>query len=882
MASVNRESRREKHSFAASVSGAAIGLRTAPAQPEAAPVIRRVVWLLDGMRMGGAERMALAFAAGAPPPGWEIRLLSLQSLGAGWAPATAPGVAELGARGRLDLPAFLRLLGRLRRERAALLHVHLRTATLWGTAAGQMLQLPVIATLHVLPQPREGGRNAWLRRWEMTALNCMTRRVITLSRQQQHAWESAGLRRSLCRHLPHGINPAAASAAAGIRLRQELGIGCGEQLWLTVAVARDKKGWREWLEGVSQAMKTMRFLHCAWVGGGEGRERMRQLAEGQSWRGRLHLPGELNEVSAWLAAADGFVFPSREEVQPTALIEAMSAGLAIAVSALPSNREVLGEAGIYFAPGDSAGLATALLQLAMNAGWRKQLGEMARERYRQRYRFQNWQQHLYALYEETLAASTQCTATSTQRPTTNEQHASASSTQRIAARRASRRRLTPAAPRHSDLAISAARPRILMPEFFSCGGLYHYSLQLALALARQGASVRLLTGRDPELRPEHPPESFELRARLATWNPCQAASQGRFFQLARRIQHGALYVLAWARIIHEARRWRPDWILLGDLEHRCDAWGLRQLARCGPALADVWHNVQAIERNGAAALLKEQPWRDAMSRWLRVVFVHGDWARQVLKARLDLAAANKNTPARWRPKIVAIAHGDAALLRARLGPDPRLDDQLQLPRQLPLGLFFGALARYKGLDCLLAAMASLRAEERPALLIAGRAMADGALEAWREQARAAGLDAWLRWDIRYIPAEEAGWYFQRADFVCLPYRTITQSGVAHLALSWGKPMLASAVGGLREIVEPGNNGWLTPPGDVEALADALRQARTRPELLARFREAAQRRAAHHPGWDEIAAQILQAMQLPGSQLPRAIRPLLPKSDIKHK
>jgi glycosyltransferase involved in cell wall biosynthesis len=43
------------------------------------------------------------------------------------------------------------------------------------------------------------------------------------------------------------------------------------------------------------------------------------------------------------------------------------------------------------------------------------------------------------------------------------------------------------------------------------------------------------------------------------------------------------------------------------------------------------------------------------------------------------------------------------------------------------------------------------------------------------------------------------------------------------ALSAGMPLIASSVGGNPELVQPGVNGWLVPPGDVGALTQALRE-----------------------------------------------------------
>jgi glycosyltransferase involved in cell wall biosynthesis len=93
---------------------------------------------------------------------------------------------------------------------------------------------------------------------------------------------------------------------------------------------------------------------------------------------------------------------------------------------------------------------------------------------------------------------------------------------------------------------------------------------------------------------------------------------------------------------------------------------------------------------------------------------------------------------------------------------------------------------------------------------------------------------------RYISDEEASRLMHDATIVVLPYTSATQSGVAALAQAFGRPIIASAVGGLKEMVIHGKTGLLVPPGDVAALADAMRSlAENRKRLAAMRRSTAQ-------------------------------------------
>jgi glycosyltransferase involved in cell wall biosynthesis len=82
------------------------------------------------------------------------------------------------------------------------------------------------------------------------------------------------------------------------------------------------------------------------------------------------------------------------------------------------------------------------------------------------------------------------------------------------------------------------------------------------------------------------------------------------------------------------------------------------------------------------------------------------------------------------------------------------------------------------------------------------------------------------------------------------------------ALALRRPVIATAVGGISELVVPGECGWLVPPGSVHALAEAMREAITRPstELDAMGRRGAWRVGVAHDssGQAQRMAQILRA------------------------
>ena len=115
----------------------------------------------------------------------------------------------------------------------------------------------------------------------------------------------------------------------------------------------------------------------------------------------------------------------------------------------------------------------------------------------------------------------------------------------------------------------------------------------------------------------------------------------------------------------------------------------------------------------------------------------------------------------------------------------------------------------------------------------------------------------IRWDICYIPNESIADYFVSADVVALPYVKIYQSAVLQLAYAFGKPVVASDLGGVREAVEEDGSGLLVPPCEPKALADALVKVLTNDELARVLGERGKLLARTKYSWRGIAAKTRQ-------------------------
>jgi glycosyltransferase involved in cell wall biosynthesis len=142
-----------------------------------------------------------------------------------------------------------------------------------------------------------------------------------------------------------------------------------------------------------------------------------------------------------------------------------------------------------------------------------------------------------------------------------------------------------------------------------------------------------------------------------------------------------------------------------------------------------------------------------------------------------------------------------------------------MPFAPPLRLVFvGRLVLEKGLDVLLGAVALLVERGIDVQLVV---VGSGPLEAkLRAQAARARLGDHVSW-VGAVSPSEVGRYLVAAHALVAPSRREGLGMVALEALAHGRPVVASRVGGLVEVVRDGADGLLVDPGDEGVLADAL-------------------------------------------------------------
>jgi D-inositol-3-phosphate glycosyltransferase len=97
--------------------------------------------------------------------------------------------------------------------------------------------------------------------------------------------------------------------------------------------------------------------------------------------------------------------------------------------------------------------------------------------------------------------------------------------------------------------------------------------------------------------------------------------------------------------------------------------------------------------------------------------------------------------------------------------------------------------------------------------------------------------------------------FGQARVVAVPYVRAMQSGVAHLAYGFGRPVVGSDVGDIPSVVRNGENGILVPPRNPGELAEALLMPLADPAFASRLGAAGRQRVQRESSWAVVAAKV---------------------------
>jgi glycosyltransferase involved in cell wall biosynthesis len=201
----------------------------------------------------------------------------------------------------------------------------------------------------------------------------------------------------------------------------------------------------------------------------------------------------------------------------------------------------------------------------------------------------------------------------------------------------------------------------------------------------------------------------------------------------------------------------------------------------------------------------------AMARFASAVIVHCEYARRLVAERYGRKRGVYIVPL---PNYVGVCPYSVSREEAR--------ERLAMPHDATVFLCFGELRPNKGIENLLRTFVALPGD-RLRLLIAGAAGPD--VSHVEQLGALAQQDRRVLFRPEWIPTEQVQLYYAAADVVVAPFTQVLTSSSVVQAMSFGKPVIAPAMGCLPELISPGS-GWLYDAENPQGLLQAMRVALT--------------------------------------------------------
>ena len=374
-----------------------------------APQTRNILWLIDSLSMGGAERLMVPYLRHLDKTRFKPRVCVLHERDGN---PIADQIRQLGVPVDL-LPVSLlrnpdnipRLLRYLRQHQIDLVHTQLEFSNTLGTLAARLRQIPALCTLHTFEDQDPSTKTTRRIRLMWWVLRHFSHRIIAVSEEiRQYHIRLAHFDPDKIITLYNGIDLSRFQQLPG-STRDALGIPSEAPLLLTVAVLRQPKGIQYMIEAMPLILTAVPAARYVIVGDGEYAQPLQQLAQQHKVSDRIIFTGIRQDVAQLLAASDLFVLPTLLDALPTVLIEAMAAGKPIVATDVGGVPEIIdhGRNGLLIPPAQPDELAQACVQLLQDSGRSKAMGCAGQDIAAQRFDIRNQVEYLGDIYLELLA-----------------------------------------------------------------------------------------------------------------------------------------------------------------------------------------------------------------------------------------------------------------------------------------------------------------------------------------------------------------------------------------------------------------------------------------------------------------------------------------------
>jgi glycosyltransferase involved in cell wall biosynthesis len=350
--------------------------------------------VIDSLQVGGAEVMLATLVRIQQCRGAQVRIICLLRTGALEATVRNDGIDVYCCRHNplsTSVLGKLRTILELRREirawRTDIAHFHNVTTTLYGAPAARLAGVRgIFSTRHSFYMPPERVR-----------IERVFWKVMRLCHRAVAVSESVRTRMAA---LPYARASEIVTIRNGVASLPVTAPQTAKSDFTLVTVARlaAPKDHATLLRAIALVAGARLLV----VGGGPLEKELRALAQELGIGGRVEFVGERQDVGNWLARADVFVLSSLSEGLPMSMLEAMAAGLPMILSDVGGIRETAGDlpAVALVRAGDPQALALAITDFSGRLQELRQLGEVHRRRFEERYSAESMADAYFSLYAE--------------------------------------------------------------------------------------------------------------------------------------------------------------------------------------------------------------------------------------------------------------------------------------------------------------------------------------------------------------------------------------------------------------------------------------------------------------------------------------------------
>jgi D-inositol-3-phosphate glycosyltransferase len=257
------------------------------------------------------------------------------------------------------------------------------------------------------------------------------------------------------------------------------------------------------------------------------------------------------------------------------------------------------------------------------------------------------------------------------------------------------------------------------------------------------------------------------------------------------------------------------------------------------------HDVSSLSNASDVSIVGNMIYRHA-----DLILTHNNFSRsEIIKINPNLSAL-----------IYIVPHGNYVPFINVQNDKERSRKYLGILREKTVLLFFGMIKKVKGLDVLLQALKDVIKENPDVLLVIAGKPWENDFTNYQKIIDKNNLSDYCLLHTRFIPHADVEHYYCAADLVVLPYKKIYQSGVLIMTLSYGKPVLASDLPPLKEIVSDMQTAFLFESESSSSLSEKLNLALLDSKKLEEVRKNGEELISASYDWSEIGKQTKQAYQ----------------------